>query len=74
MGAVIRKDGTGAIALGGVAPRPWRIEAADSALPQGARVAAGILFAGAKPTHDNGFKLPLVERTLGWVVEEAKAS
>ena len=71
---MIRKDGTGEVALGGVAHRPWRIEAADAALPQGAKAASAILFAGAKPTHDNGFKLPLVERTLGWVLEEAKAS
>ena len=74
VGAVIRKDGTGEVALGGVAHRPWRIEAADAALPQGAKAASAILFAGAKPTHDNGFKLSLVERTLGWVLEEAKAS
>jgi xanthine dehydrogenase YagS FAD-binding subunit len=73
VGAIVQKDGTGRVALGGVAPRPWRVEAADAALPQGAKAAAGILFAGAKTTHDNGFKLPLVERTLGWVLEEAKS-
>jgi len=31
------------------------------------------LFAGAKPTDDNAFKLPLVERTLGAVLSEARA-
>jgi xanthine dehydrogenase YagS FAD-binding subunit len=28
---------------------------------------------GAKPTHDNAYKLPLVERTLGAVLAEARA-
>ena len=30
------------------------------------------LFANAKPTHDNAFKLTLVERTLASVLAEAK--
>jgi xanthine dehydrogenase YagS FAD-binding subunit len=29
------------------------------------------LLADAKPTHDNAFKLPLVERTLAAVMAEA---
>ena len=38
--AVIQKDGTGRAAFGGVAPRPWRVEAAEAAMPQGAAVVA----------------------------------
>ncbi|HEX7873440.1 MAG TPA: xanthine dehydrogenase family protein subunit M [Sphingobium sp.] len=73
IGAVVQKDGTGRVALGGVAPRPWRIEAADAALQHGSRATVDILLAGAKPTSENAFKLPLVERTLGWVLQEATA-
>ncbi|KQT34699.1 molybdopterin dehydrogenase [Sphingomonas sp. Leaf412] len=71
--AVIRKDGTGQLAVGGIAPRPWRVEAADAALPQGAKAVAGRLLAGARPTQDNAFKVPLVERTIAAVLAESKA-
>ena len=71
--AVVQRDGTGRVALGGVAHKPWRIEAADAELPRGAKAMTAALLAGAKPTHDNAFKLPLVERTLGAVLVEARA-
>jgi xanthine dehydrogenase YagS FAD-binding subunit len=71
--AIIGKDGSGRVAIGGIAPRPWRVEAADAALPKGATAMAGDLLAGARPTADNRFKLTLVERTLGSVLAEAKA-
>jgi len=71
--AVIRKDGSGRIAIGGVAHKPWRVEAAEAELPRGAKAAATRLLAGAKPTRDNAFKVPLVERTLAAVLAEAKA-
>ena len=70
--AVIQRDGTGRIAVGGVAHRPWRVEAAEPAMPQGSRAVAGRLLAGAKPTADNAFKVPLVERTLAAVMAEAR--
>jgi xanthine dehydrogenase YagS FAD-binding subunit len=68
-----QKDGNGRVAVGGVAHKPWRLEAADKALPRGAKAATEALLAGAKPTHDNAFKLMLVERTLGAVLAHAKA-
>jgi xanthine dehydrogenase YagS FAD-binding subunit len=71
--AVIQPDGSGRVTLGGVAHKPWRVEAADKALPRGAKAATEALLAGAKPTHDNAFKLTLVERTLGAVLAHAKA-
>ncbi|MEF7614472.1 xanthine dehydrogenase family protein subunit M [Aquincola sp. MAHUQ-54] len=71
--AVVQRDGSGRVALGGVAHKPWRVEAADAALPQGAASAAGQLLAGARTTPDNAFKLPLVERTLAAVLADAKA-
>ena len=71
--AVVQQDGSGRVALGGVAPKPWRVEAADAELPRGAKSAAAALLAGAKPTHHNAFKLPLAERTLGAVLNDARA-
>jgi xanthine dehydrogenase YagS FAD-binding subunit len=69
---VIQADGTGQVAVGGIAPRPWRVEAAEAELPRGAKAVTGPLLAGANPTDDNKFKIKLVERTLGVVLAEAK--
>ncbi len=73
MAAVIQKDGNGQVAVGGIAHRPWRVEAAESAMPQGARAVGERLLAGARPTHENEFKLTLVERTLDSVMAQARA-
>jgi xanthine dehydrogenase YagS FAD-binding subunit len=70
--AILQRDGSGHVAIGGIAPKPWRVEAAEAALPQGAKAVAGRLLAGARPTSDNAFKVPLVERTLAAVMAEAK--
>lgn len=71
--AIVQKDGFGRVALGGVAHKPWRVEAAETALPQGAKTFAGQLLAGAQPTPGNAYKLPLVERTLAAVLMQARA-
>ncbi|HEY0570744.1 MAG TPA: FAD binding domain-containing protein, partial [Enterovirga sp.] len=71
--AVVQKDGTGRVALGGVAHKPWRVEAAEAELPRDSKAATAALLDGATPTHDNAFKLPLVERTLAAVLAEARA-
>src|SRR4029450_12910182 len=34
--AIVQPDGSGRVALGGVAHKPWRIEAAEAELPKGA--------------------------------------
>ncbi|MEH6678829.1 FAD binding domain-containing protein, partial [Phenylobacterium sp.] len=70
--AVVQPDGTGHFAVGGIAPKPWRVEAADEALSQGARAAAAELLAGATPTEDNRFKVTLVERTLAGVMADVQ--
>jgi xanthine dehydrogenase YagS FAD-binding subunit len=70
---ILHKDGTGRVALGGVAHKPWRIEAAESALPQGIKSVSELLLAGAKTTSQNAFKLTLAERALGAAIAEAKA-
>ena len=71
--AIVQRDGTGRVALGGVAHKPWRVEAAEAELPRGAKAVTAKLLADAKPTHENAFKLTLVQRTLGAVLTEAKA-
>lgn len=70
--AIVRPDGSGRVALGGVAHKPWRIEAAEQELPRGAQAVAAKLLEGAKPTKENAFKLTLAERTLGAVLAEAR--
>jgi xanthine dehydrogenase YagS FAD-binding subunit len=66
-------DGTIAqarLALGGVAPKPWRAREADAILagkrPDAAlfRRAAEVALAGAKPSGDNGFKIELARRIV----------
>ena len=72
VGAVVQPDGTGHVALGGIAPKPWRDEAAEKELANGAKAVAAKLLAGARPTEQNAFKLTLVERALSAVLVEAK--
>lgn len=72
VGAIVQRDGSGRVALGGVAPKPWRVEAAEAEMPRGARAVSARLLAGARPTQQNAFKLALVERTLDAVLAEAK--
>lgn len=71
--AIVQRDGSGRVALGGVAHKPWRVEAAESALPQGAKAFTAQLLAGARPTPDNAFKLPLAERTLAAALAQARS-
>jgi xanthine dehydrogenase YagS FAD-binding subunit len=70
--AIVQRDGTGRVALGGVAHKPWRVEAAEAEMRRGAKAVTARLLAGARTTHDNAFKVPLVERTLASVLTEAK--
>ena len=68
--AVVQPDGRGRFAFGGLAHKPWRVEGAER--QSGAKAIAGAVLAGAKTTPRNAFKVPLVERTLGAVLAEAK--
>jgi xanthine dehydrogenase YagS FAD-binding subunit len=72
VGAIVQRDGTGRVALGGVAHKPWRVEAAEAEMPGGARAVTAKLLADPRATQDNAFKVPLVERTLAAVLAEAK--
>jgi xanthine dehydrogenase YagS FAD-binding subunit len=71
--AIVQRDGTGRVALGGVAHKPWRVEAAEREMPRGARAVAARLLDGAKPTSQNEFKLTLAERTIGAALTQARA-
>jgi len=73
VGAIVQRDGSGRVALGGVAHKPWRVAEADAEMPRGAKTVAERLLAGARPTPENAFKLPLVERTLAAMLSEARA-
>ncbi|MEW5421712.1 xanthine dehydrogenase family protein subunit M [Amorphus sp. 3PC139-8] len=69
--ALVRQpDGTGRVALGGVAPKPWRRADADAELPNGAHAVMAKLLAGARPTEENAFKVALAERTLAAMLAE----
>jgi len=70
--AVVLPDGSGRVALGGVAHKPWRLPAADASVAQGGKAVADQLLAGARTTADNAFKITLVQRTLTAVLAEAK--
>ncbi|MDJ0278029.1 xanthine dehydrogenase family protein subunit M [Sphingomonas sp. 2R-10] len=72
--AVIQKDGSGRVAFGGVAHKPWRVEAADAAMVQGAAAVTARAFANARPTDDNAFKIPLATRALAATIAEGKSA
>ena len=72
VGVIVQPGGAGRVALGGVGYKPWRVEAADAELPNGAKAVTAKLLAGAKTSHENAYKLPLVERTLASVLAQAK--
>lgn len=57
------------LAFGGLAMKPWRVEAAEGATD--ADSAADIALAGATPTEDNAYKLPLARRTLAATLAQA---
>ncbi len=66
------------LALGGVAPKPWRASKAEAALrgqpatEQTFRAAAEAEFSSAKALRDNGFKIELAKRTIVAVLNELK--
>ena len=71
--AIVQPDGTGRVALGGVAHKPWKLAEADAQVANGAGEVYARLFAAAQPTPENAFKLILAKRTLASVLTEARA-
>jgi len=70
--AVVQPDGTGCVAMGGVAHKPWRDERADQQMALGARAVSDTLFTGATPTQENAFKVVLAQRTIAAVMAEGR--
>ena len=64
------------LAFGGLAHKPWRVEAAERVFTEGDDAEAGpiadVVLAGAKPTEQNAYKLPLLRRTLAAALETAR--
>jgi len=60
----------GVLALGGVAARPWRADAAEAMLagaraePAAFQRAAEAALTEARPSGDNGFKIELAQRII----------
>jgi xanthine dehydrogenase YagS FAD-binding subunit len=73
VGVIVHRDGAGRVALGGVAHKPWRVAAAEAEMPRGGKAVTERLLSGAKPTRENAFKLPLAERTLAAVLNQARS-
>jgi xanthine dehydrogenase YagS FAD-binding subunit len=68
-------EGRFRIALGGVAPLPWRARLAEEALAGGEsfEAAAEVELTQAQPLRDNRFKVPLARNLLIRALEEASA-
>lgn len=71
--AIVLPDGSGRVALGGVAHKPWRLDDADAEVVNGAQAVTEHLFAAAQTTPENAYKLVLAKRTLASVLSEARA-
>ena len=71
--AVVQPDGSGRLAFGGLAHKPWRVEDGERRMKQGAKAVTDVVLRGAKTTDQNAFKVVLVERTVDAVIKEAKA-
>ena len=71
--AIFGKDGRARFAFGGIAPKPWRVDAADAAAGSGAAAVAEAALAGARPTAQNAFKQALTARTLASIFRQKEA-
>ncbi|WP_320442881.1 FAD binding domain-containing protein [Brevundimonas sp. BT-123] len=69
---VVQSDGSGRVAFGGLAHKPWRVEKAEAALTQGAKAVVDLALAGARATDQNRFKMTLAERTLAAALSDAR--
>lgn len=71
--AVIERSGKTRVAFGGMAPKPWRVEEAEPVLREDRAAAMATIFASARPTEENKFKIPLAERALASVIAQARS-
>ena len=72
---VVRVDGgevtVERLAFGGLALKPWRVEAAERG-PCDPGAIADIVLAGARPTENNAYKLSLARRLLAAALEDVR--
>jgi xanthine dehydrogenase YagS FAD-binding subunit len=68
--AVLLPGGAKRFAFGGLAHKPWRVEAAEGM--QDAAAVADAVLDGARTTSQNAFKRPLVTRILASIFEQAE--
>ena len=71
--AVFDQNGGARFAFGGLAHKPWRVEAADAVAGRGATAVAETALAGAKTSKQNAFKTELTQRTLASVFAQKEA-
>ncbi len=71
--AIYGKDGAARFAFGGLAPKPWRVEAAEAVAKSGAKAVAEAALSGAKTTPHNDFKRDLTARTLASIARQQEA-
>ncbi|WP_097092504.1 FAD binding domain-containing protein [Novosphingobium sp. Chol11] len=71
--AVFDGQGGSRFAFGGIAPKPWRVAAADAAAAAGAGAVAQAALADARPTAQNAFKQQLVASTLTSLFRQKEA-
>jgi xanthine dehydrogenase YagS FAD-binding subunit len=68
--AVVDEAGRARMAFGGLAPKPWRVEAADQQTDTEA--IADLVLQGATGHGANDFKIPLTRRVIKAVLRDAK--
>jgi xanthine dehydrogenase YagS FAD-binding subunit len=71
--AIVHPGQDGRFAFGGLAHKPWRVEAAEARFGEGPSAVAEAALDGARTTPQNAFKVPLARRTLAAVFAEAGA-
>ena len=71
--AVFDGQGGSRFAFGGIAPKPWRVAAADAAAAAGPGEVAQAALADARPTAQNAFKQQLVAGTLTSLFRQKEA-
>jgi xanthine dehydrogenase YagS FAD-binding subunit len=69
--AVVDEAGRARMAFGGLAPKPWRVEAADQQTDPEA--IADLVLQGATGHGANDFKIPLTRRAIKAVLRDARA-
>lgn len=67
MAAIQLPDGRFQFAFGGLAPKPWRVEAAEGPTPQAEQI-----LAGARTTPQNAFKKTLTTRLIASALQGGK--